>query len=237
MRLNKYIASCGAASRRGADALVEAGRVTVNGNAVLSHGMEIDGQTDVVCVDGRRIEPEEKKVYIMLNKPAGVVCTCRDDKGRKTVLDLIGGTDERLFPVGRLDYESEGLLLLTNDGDFAYRLTHPKHEQNKTYVAKVAGELTDDAVSRLRQGVVIDGLMTGKAQITVRERACGYSTLTVTIHEGRNRQIRRMMEAVGCRVVHLKRTAIGELTLGSLKTGQWRYLTGKDFSLLGIILF
>lgn len=237
MRLNKYIASCGAASRRGADALVEAGRVTVNGSVIKSHGIDIDQKADTVCVDGVKLELEQTKVYIMLNKPGGVLCSCRDDRGRKTVLDMIDGADERLFPVGRLDYDTEGLLLITNDGDFAYRCTHPSHEHNKTYYAEVKGELTAQTLKRLEQGVEIDGRMTSKAQINVLKRRENITALTMTIHEGRNRQIKKMFESVSCRVLYLKRTAIGELTLGDLGIGQWRHLTEKDFSLLGIILF
>ncbi len=237
MRLNKYIASCGAASRRGADALVEAGRVTVNGSVVKGHGMDIDAQKDTVCVDGAKLTPEQKMVYIMLNKPAGVLSTCRDDRGRKTVLDIVNDVDERLFPVGRLDYDTEGLLLMTNDGDFAYQCTHPKHEQDKTYYAEVNGDLTNAALSRLEQGVIIDEQITSKAKIKVLDRPGNITKLTIAIHEGRNRQVRKMFEAVGCRVSYLRRTAVGRLTIGDLALGQWRYLTEKDICLLGIVLF
>ncbi len=236
MRLNKFIASCGASSRRGADALVEAGRVTVNGIAVSSHGMDIDVQSDTVCVDGAKLQPEQEKIYLMLNKPAGVLCTCHDDRGRKTVLDLVKDVDERLFPVGRLDYNTEGLLLMTNDGDFAFRCTHPSHEQNKTYYAKVTGVLTNETLRRLEQGVELDGRLTSRAKISVLERFGDTVSLTITIHEGRNRQVRRMFEAVGCHVNYLKRTAIGRLTLENLSAGQWKHLAEKDFSLLGIIM-
>jgi len=237
VRLNKYIASCGAASRRGADALVESGRVTVNGCVVKGHGMDIDVHKDTVCIDGVELRLEQSKIYIMLNKPAGMLTTCRDDRGRKTVLEIVNGVDERLFPVGRLDYDTEGLLLMTNDGDFAYQCTHPKHEQDKTYYAEVNGELTSAALSRLKQGVAIDGRITSKAKIKILGKSGNQTKLTIAIHEGRNRQVRKMFEAVGCRVSYLKRTAIGNLTIGDLGLGQWRYLTEKDFSLLGIILF
>ena len=237
MRINKFIAACGASSRRGADALVEAGRVTVNGIVIQSHGMEIDEQTDTVCVDGIQLQPKGGNVYLMLNKPSGVLCTCHDDRGRKTVLDFVKDIDERLFPVGRLDFNTEGLLLMTNDGDFAYRCTHPKYEQNKTYYAKVKGYLTPEAVKKLEQGIVIDGRLTANAQINVLEWFDDAASLNITIHEGRNRQVRKMFEAVGCRVSYLKRTAIGRLTLGNLKPGQWKHLTEKEFNLLGIITF
>jgi pseudouridine synthase len=237
VRINKYIASCGAASRRGADALVEAGRVTVNGNIAQSHGMAIDELSDTVCLDGVKLELERDKVYIMLNKPAGILSTCHDDRGRKTVLDLVKDVDERLFPVGRLDYDTEGLLLMTNDGDFALRCTHPRHEQNKTYYAKVKGELTPEDMKRLELGIEIEGRMTSQAQISIMERYKDGAALTITIHEGRNRQVRNMFEAIDCYVSYLKRTAVGHLTLGNLGLGQWRHLTEKDFSLLGIIMF
>ncbi len=237
MRLNKYIASCGTASRRGADALVEAGKVKVNGCVVKNHGIEVDVSKDTVCVNGAALRPEQRMVYIMLNKPAGVLSTCRDDRGRKTVLDIVKNVDERLFPVGRLDFDTEGLLLLTNDGDFAYQCTHPKHEQSKTYYAEVNGDLTSAALSRLELGIVIDGRKTSKAKIKVINKLGNQTKLTIEIHEGRNRQVRKMFKAVGSHVCYLKRTAIGNLTVGDLALGQWRYLTEKDFSLLGIILF
>jgi len=235
VRLNKYIAFCGAASRRKADELVEAGRVTVNGCVVNGHGMDIDIKKDEVSVDGVTLRPEHKKVYIMLNKPAGVLSACRDDRGRKTVLDYLNGVDERIFPVGRLDYDTEGLLLLTNDGEFAYQCTHPKHETDKTYYAEVKGHLTSEALSRLEQGVLIDGKMTSKAKIIIINKSANSTKLSIVIHEGRNRQVRKMFEAVGCRVTYLKRTAMGNLNLCDLALGEWRYLTEKDFSLLGII--
>ncbi len=237
MRLNKYIASCGAASRRGADALVEAGRVTVNGRIVQNHGADIDENADTVCVDGKRLNLQRAYVYIMLNKPAGVLCTCHDDRGRKTVLDIVSMPDARLFPVGRLDYDTEGLLLLTNDGDFAFRCTHPSREKDKTYYVRVKGALCAESLKRLENGVEIDGRMTSRAHVSVLERLKDITALSMTIHEGRNRQIKKMFEAVGCRVVYLKRTAIGNLTLGDLPTGQWRRLSDKDFSLLGIFPF
>jgi 23S rRNA pseudouridine2605 synthase len=199
--------------------------------------MDIDVHKDTVCVDGVMIKPEQTKVYIMINKPAGVLSTCRDDRGRKTVLDIVKGVDERLFPVGRLDYDTEGLLLMTNDGDFAYQCTHPKHEQEKTYYAEVNGDLTSAALTQLEQGVTIDGRRTSKAKITVLDKSGSQTKLKITIYEGRNRQVRKMFEAVGSHVSYLKRTAIGNLTIGNLALGQWRYLTEKDFSLLGIILF
>ena len=236
MRLNKYIASCGAASRRGADSLVESGKVTVNGCVVTSHGIDIDTERDTVCIDGIALRLQDKKVYLMLNKPADVLCTCHDDRGRKTVLDIVKGFDERVFPVGRLDYDTEGLLLLTNDGDFAFRCTHPSHELEKTYYAVAAGALDDNALNLLRNGVEIDGWKTSKAKVNVLKRSVDKTELEITIHEGKNRQIRKMLDAVGCRVLYLQRRAIGRLTLGDLKNGAWRSMTEKDFLLLGIFI-
>lgn len=228
MRLNKYIASSGAASRRGADALIVQGRVTVNGRAVDTVGMDINPDTDTVAVDGTLLYLADKKVYIMLNKPAGVLSACRDDRGRKTVLDLVGEVGVRLFPVGRLDYDTEGLLLLTNDGDFAYRCTHPRHEVDKTYAALVHGRLDDQAIRRLESGVVLEGVKTASAVITVLQRAGTETRLKITIHEGRNRQVKRMFESVGCHVMVLKRIAFGSLSLGDLPVGSWRYLTDME---------
>lgn len=234
MRLNKYIASSGVASRRGADALIAQGRVTVNGRAVDTVGMDINPDTDTVAVDGTLLSLSDKKVYIMLNKPTGVLCTCRDDRGRKTVVDLVGDAGVRIFPVGRLDYDTEGLLLLTNDGDFAYRCTHPRHEVDKTYVATVHGRLDDQAIKRLQNGVVLDGVKTVPAVITVMQRTGVQTRLQITIHEGRNRQVKRMFESVGCHVMALKRISFGSLSLGDLPAGSWRYLTDKEIKSMDI---
>lgn len=233
MRLNKYIASCGVTSRRGADKLIAEGKVTVNGALVTTMGGEID-ESDDVRIDGKAIKPQAD-VYIMLNKPAGYICSCADDRGRKTVLDLIKGVEGRVFPVGRLDYDTEGLLILTSDGDFAYRCTHPKHEINKKYYAEVKGALDSRAVSELRRGVMVDGQKTSQAQIDILESKDGLSKLHVVIHEGRNRQVKKMFEAVGCKVTYLMRVAIGELELGGLATGAWRRLEESDFIRLGVM--
>lgn len=234
MRLNKYIASCGVASRRGADKLIADGKVTVNGNAVSTMGPDIDEKNDVVCIEGNVITLKTDDVYIMLNKPAGYICSCGDDRGRKTVLDLIGEIDERIFPVGRLDYDTEGLLMLTSDGDFAYRCAHPRHEINKTYVATVQGPLDGKALKTLREGVEIDGRKTSRSLVSVLEQSGENARLSITIHEGRNRQVKKMFEAVGCRVIKLKRTAIGGLELGDLAPGAWRRLEDNDFTRLGV---
>ena len=234
MRLNKYIASCGAASRRGADTLISEGRVSVNGTCVSKLGMDIDENADTVSIDGKVLSQAENKVYIMLNKPRGVLCTCSDDRGRKTVLSLLGNMEARLYPVGRLDYDTQGLLLLTNDGDFAYRCTHPKHELSKTYQAVVRGSLTAQVIEQLRKRVDIGDVITSSASVDIEKTQGDRAWVRIVIHEGRNRQVKRMFESVGCRVEMLRRTAIGNLELGDLETGKWRKLSKKDFEMLGL---
>lgn len=232
MRLNKYIAECGVASRRGADGLIEEGRIKVNGKSVTQPGTVIDEDNDTVLLDGKKIERVRRSIYLMLNKPKGCVSTVKDDKGRKTVLDYIDIKDKRLFPIGRLDYDSEGLLLLTNDGDLAFKLTHPSHDIPKTYIAKVEGEVPESDLAVLRKGIVLDGIHTHRAKIKLLEYNEGISRLEVTIYEGRNRQVRRMFESIGKQVVFLKRTGIGDLRLGGLSRGTYRYLTEKEIQLL-----
>lgn len=232
MRLNKYIAECGVASRRGADCLIEEGRIKVNGKSVTQPGTVIDEDNDTVLLDGKKIERVRRSIYLMLNKPKGCVSTVKDDKGRKTVLDYIDIKDKRLFPIGRLDYDSEGLLLLTNDGDLAFKLTHPSHDIPKTYIAKVEGEVPESDLVVLRKGIVLDGIQTHRAKIKLLEYNEGISRLEVTIYEGRNRQVRRMFESIGKQVVFLKRTGIGDLRLGGLSRGAYRYLTEKEIQLL-----
>lgn len=234
MRLNKYIALCGVASRRSADKLIEDRKVTVNGKTVETMGPDIDVENDTVCINGVKISPHTDKVYIMLNKPAGIICSCADERGRKTVIDIVGNHGERLFPVGRLDIDTEGLLILTNDGDFAYRCTHPKHEINKKYFAIVRGQLDDITVRKLCSGIAIDGRRTSQAAIEIIDRAMERTKLHITIHEGRNRQVKKMFEQVGCRVEYLKRVSVGGLELGSLEKGKWRNMSEDDIRLLGV---
>ena len=226
MRLQKYLAECSVASRRKSEELILAGRVKVNGKTVNTLGTLVEAG-DKVEFDGKLIYPEEKTVYVALNKPKGVVSTAKDQFGRKAVTDLVEA-DVRLYPVGRLDYDTKGLIFLTNDGDFTYKLTHPSHNIKKTYVAVVKGEFTEEKADKLRTGVMLDGKKTAPATVTldsVYENAC---KVTLTIHEGRNRQVRRMFEAVGCTVSSLIRTRIGSVDIGNLKPGEWRYLTDKE---------
>lgn len=233
MRLQKYLALCGVASRRAAEEWIAQGRVSVNGAVVQTPGTKVDPRQDVVLADGKRVLPQEGKVYVMLHKPRGVITSAKDNFNRKTVLDLLPPELGRLYPVGRLDYDTEGLLLLTNDGDFTYRLTHPRHEVLKTYLATVAGIPSPEALSALRRGVVIDGRKTHPAEVLVKKRGEKSTCLSITIHEGRNRQVRKMCASVGHSVISLKRIAEGSLRLGQLPVGAWRYLTQQEIRSLG----
>lgn len=231
MRLNKYIAHCGVTSRRKADLLTEAGNVKVNGRVIRTPGYDVkDG--DVVEVNGRVISLQERLVYIMMNKPAGCVTTVSDDRGRATVMDLITDIPERIYPVGRLDYNTTGLLILTNDGELANRLMHPSAEIPKTYRAVVTGTLTPDKIKKLRTGVDIGGFVTSPARVRIIRKHPHYHEVEITIHEGKNRQVRRMFEAVDCRVKELKRVSVGELYLSRLAEGHYRKLKRDEIEYL-----
>ena len=232
MRLQKYIADAGIASRRKAEELIKDGRVTVNGAVVDTMGyMYKDG--DVVAVDGEKILKAESKVYYMLNKPKGYVTTVHDQFDRPCVLDLIKGeTEKRVYPAGRLDYNTEGLLILTNDGDFVNKITHPSHNIEKKYVAVINGKLTDAEADRLRKGVVIDKKKTYPAHVFVSEIFKDKSVVEITISEGRNRQVRKMFDAVGHNVIELKRVSVGTLSLGNLKEGKIRKLNPNEVQAL-----
>lgn len=227
MRLQKFMAEAGVASRRKSEELIEAGSVTVNGERATI-GMSVDEDKDVVEVRGKRIGLPRQHVYLMLNKPSDCVCTCADDKGRKTILDYLPKDLPRVFPVGRLDFATEGLLILTNDGELANGLTHPSHEVEKKYLAVVDGPVSDLDVRRLSSGVTIDGHKTAPAVFKVLKNGPERSEVLCVIREGRNRQIRRMFEVVGRRVLYMKRVAEGELRLGALKRGQHRRLTAQE---------
>ena len=231
MRINKYIAQAGVASRRKADELIAAGNVKVNGAVLREPGYNVE-EGDVVEINGRRIEAQEKKVYILLNKPLGYVTTVSDDKERLTVMDLVKDVDARIFPVGRLDYNTSGMLIMTNDGDFAYKLTHPKHELTKTYRARVAGVLSTEKVWKLRNGVDIGGFVTSKARVDVVRGLPKSTIVDITIHEGKNRQVRKMFKAVGNNVQELERIAIGNIRLGRLAEGHYRKLTKEEIEYL-----
>ena len=231
MRINKYIAQAGVASRRKADELIANGNVKVNGLILKEPGYDVV-TGDVVEVNGRRIEAEEKKVYILLNKPVGYITSVSDDRDRLTVMDLVQDVDARIFPVGRLDYNTSGMLIMTNDGDFAYTLSHPKHEMTKTYRAVVAGVLSNEKCAKLREGVDIGGFVTSPAQVKVIKQAERSALVEIKIHEGKNRQVRKMFAAVGNKVQELQRTAIGDLYLGRLKEGHYRKLTKEEIDYL-----
>jgi pseudouridine synthase len=223
MRINKYLATCGIASRRKVEQLVLDGKVAVNGTIITNLATEVDEKKDVVTLDGKTVTLAEQKVYYMLNKPKGYISAVTDSKGRKTIVELID-TKERIFPIGRLDYDTEGLILLTNDGELAHKLMHPSHEVEKTYIAKVKGNLLESELAVLRAGVVIDGVRTQKARVKKLSYENGVSRIEITIHEGRNRQIRKMFEVIGKEVLFLKRVAIGELRLGGLSRKTYREL-------------
>lgn len=227
-RLQKHMAHCGVASRRKCEELIAEGRVRVNGITVTEAGIKIDPYNDRVEVDGETISPSEKRVYVMLNKPEGYVSTARDQFGRPTVLDLVKEIKERVYPVGRLDYDSGGLLLLTNDGELTYGLTHPRHGVAKTYIATVAGRPTSREIDRIKRGVALDGRITSPADIELVKRTNKDSVYRVIIREGRNRQVRRMFEKIGYTVISLKRIAIGSLELGPLPSGKWRFLKESE---------
>lgn len=233
MRINKYIASCGVCSRRKAEEFVLQGKVKVNGKVIANLATDIDETNDTVIVDGQKITPVSRFIYIMMYKPKGCVCTLKDEKGRKTVLDYLGDFEgKRIFPVGRLDYDTEGLLLLTNDGDFSNRLMQPSSEIPKTYIAKVEGEIPESDLARLRKGVTIDGVKLNRCKIKVLGVENNISRLEITIYEGKNREIHKMFETIGKEIIFLKRVKIGDLKLGGLARGSYRYLTNKELNLL-----
>ncbi|GFN30602.1 hypothetical protein PCURB6_08620 [Paenibacillus curdlanolyticus] len=228
-RLQKILAQAGIASRRKCEELILAGKVEVNGVPVTTLGAKADPQEDVITVDGKPIQ-SEVKLYIMLNKPKGVITSASDPQGRKIVSDFLSGIEQRVYPIGRLDYDTEGLLLLTNDGEFANLLTHPKHHVPKTYLATVNGVPHGDKLEQLRQGIELEDGMTSPAEVEYQdvEPDNKESTIRITIYEGRNRQVRRMFEAIGHPVTRLKRVKFGELGLQNLKRGGWRPLTPKE---------
>lgn len=224
-RLQKVLAEAGVASRRHSADIIRQGRVQVDGVIVREPGARVDPARVEVRVDGKPIAIDDTKVYLLLNKPAGYLCTARDPQGRPTVLDLVPHGGHRLFPVGRLDFDTEGLLLLTNDGDAAYALTHPRFEVPKTYIARVEGVPDERALEALRRGVRLDDVVTAPAKVRVVRSDCNSAVLEIEIHEGRKREVRNMLAAVGHPVLHLKRTRLGRLVLGDLGIGSWRHLT------------
>lgn len=236
VRLQKVIADAGVASRRKAEQMITEGRVTVNGRVVRELGTKVDPQKDHVKVDGRHLKPAPPHVYIMINKPKGYLSTLSDPQGRPTIGDLLRGVRLRVFPVGRLDFDSEGLLLLTNHGEMAQALLHPRYHVPKTYLVKVKGILTDEEIGTLEKGVKLEDGPTGPAIVKKVRKAEQNSWLEITIFEGRKHQVKRMFEAVGHPVLKLIRTKFGPLILGDLPEGEFRYLTDREANALRAIL-
>jgi 23S rRNA pseudouridine2605 synthase len=230
-RLHKYMASCGIASRRKCEEIILEGRIKVNNKTVTEVGFKIDTLTDKVEYDGKQIIPEERKVYIALNKPEGFVCTVKDEKNRKTIMDLVN-IKERIYPIGRLDFDSSGLLLMTNDGDIYNKIIHPSRQINKTYIAVINGILDASDITHFNQGIDIGGYITAPAQISVIKISEKNSSVKIIIHEGKNRQIRRMCEKLGHPVIQLKRISIGSIKLDGIEMGRWRYLTDEEIKYL-----
>ncbi len=224
MRINKYIASCGVASRRKAEEFIAEGLVKVNGSIVTNLATDIDETKDVVTVNDQKISLKSDNVYYMLNKPKGYVTTMSDEKDRKSIIDLISSVDNRIYPVGRLDYESEGLLFLTNDGDLTYKLTHPSFGIEKKYIVKIEGPTKESELAVLRAGVVIDGVRYGKCKADLLSFENNISRIKITLTEGKNREIRKMFEAINREVIFLKRIEMAGIKLGGLKRGEMRKL-------------
>lgn len=230
IRLQKYMADMGIASRRRCEEYILAGRVKVNENTVTELGVKVIPSKDVVSFDGKIIEEKQGKVYILLNKPIGYVTTVKDQFSRDTVLDLIKGVKQRLVPVGRLDMYTSGALILTNDGDLVYKITHPKYEIEKTYTATIKGEITKDAINKLENGVKIEDYVTRPAKVKILkiDKEKNISRIEIIIHEGKNREVRKMCEAVGYKVLALHRSKIAGIGVKDLKIGSWRYLDKEE---------
>jgi 23S rRNA pseudouridine2605 synthase len=225
-RLNKFISNAGVTARRKADDLIFTGRVTVNMKTVTEPGTRVDPDKDVVKVDGEKVKPQSEYIYVVLFKPRGYVTTTSDDKGRPTVMDLIG-LNTRLYPIGRLDYDTDGVLLLTNDGEFSNMMMHPRHKIFKTYFAKLDKPIEEHDARKLKEGVVIDGRPTSRAKVRIIPNT-GEQNIWISIHEGRNRQVRRMLEALGYIVQRLKRVEYARIGLDDLKPGDWRYMSPEE---------
>ena len=233
-RLQKYLAECGIASRRKCEEYILQGKVQVNGKTITELGVKVNPEKDKITFEGKNVKQEERKVYILLNKPIGYVTTSDEQFGRDKVLDLVK-VRERVVPVGRLDMYTSGALILTNDGDFVYKVTHPKHEITKTYTVTVKGIIKNEEVEQLRKGVKIDDYNTRQAKVKIlkTDEEKDISRLEITIHEGKNRQVRRMCESVGRRVIALHRSKIGNIGVKDIELGKWRYL--KDFEVKTLI--
>lgn len=231
-RLQKILSQAGIASRREAERMITDGRVAVNGTIITELGAKADPSRDTVTVDGKPAIVDEKRVYVLLNKPVGYVTTLKDPEGRPIVTELLKGLGVRVFPVGRLDYNTEGLLLLTNDGEWANRLAHPRHEVDKEYLVRVRGTVAREQITRLEQGVELEDGKTAPARVAMAKQSDNNTWISITIHEGRYRQVRRMCEAVSLSVVRLRRVRYGALSMGDLKIGAYRHLTSGEVAAL-----
>ena len=231
MRLQKFLAECGIASRRKSEEIILQGRIKVNGNIITKLGTQIDEDKDIIELDNKKIKREEKKIYILLNKPIGYVTTVHEQFGRDKVTDLIK-VKERIVPVGRLDMYTSGALILTNDGEFVYKVTHPSKEINKTYTVTLRGDVTQEEIESLRNGVYINNgeykTKKAKARIIKVDKEKNITRLEIIIHEGKNRQVRKMCEAIGKKVIALHRTKIGNISVKGMKIGEWRFLTKEE---------
>lgn len=230
MRLQKYLAECGIASRRKAEEYIQEGKVQVNGKSVTELGVKINPEKDIVYFNNKKVTKQNENIYILLNKPIGYVTTTKDQFNRETVLDLIRGINKRIVPVGRLDMYTSGALILTNDGDFIYKVTHPSHEITKTYIATLKGIITNEEIEELRSGVEIEDYLTRPAKVKIlkTDSEKNISRIEITIHEGKNRQVRKMCEAIGRNVMALHRSRIGDIGVKDLKIGEWRYVSKEE---------
>jgi 23S rRNA pseudouridine2605 synthase len=231
-RLQKILAKAGIASRRKAEELIKEGKVRVDGKVVTEMGTKVDPDAQDIECDGIHVAAREKKIYILLHKPAGFLSTVHDPQGRPIVTDLLPQVKERVYPVGRLDLDTEGALLLSNDGELAQKILHPSHEVNKTYVAKVKGKPNTKKLAALSRGITLEGRKTWPADIEVLQTKPQATTIKIIIHEGRKRQVRKMFDAVGHPVLQLKRTAYGQLELGDLRPGKYRFLSPEDIKMI-----
>jgi 23S rRNA pseudouridine2605 synthase len=227
VRLQKFLADAGLASRRKCEELISQGRVEIDGLVVTTPGTKISG-SEKIKVDGKEIKPVKKKLYILLNKPVGYISTAKDQFSRKTVIDLVGTVNERVYPVGRLDYDTSGLIILTNDGDFANKMMHPRHETEKVYRAEIMGRLNERDINTIRNGIKLEDYTTAPSKLRIIDDSGANSIVELTIHEGKNRQVRKMFAALKHPVLRLKRVAIGFVRIDGLEEGKWRYLSKKE---------
>ncbi|MDR5658137.1 pseudouridine synthase [Serpentinicella sp. ANB-PHB4] len=231
MRLQKFLAACGVASRRKSEELIKDGFIKVNNTVIKEMGHKIDPNKDIVTYQNKRVTISEKKIYILLNKPTGYVTTVSDQFNRDKVTDLVQ-INKRIHPIGRLDYNTSGLLLLTDDGELTYKLTHPKHKVEKVYIAKIKGTPSKDNINKFQKGLEIDNYKTQPAYFEILNSQSDMSTVKIIITEGRNRQVRKMCQAIGHPVISLQRIAVGKLNIGNLELGKWRFLTEKEINYL-----